>query len=127
MAFRTKTFSLEVIMTYLEFLTSNKVSVHMVANNISALKGKFHYVWSGPQNFEHPRKSYFIKSINRPLTIPTGNIMSVAGLKASVSLCDDIPFGQIFKESFLLLFSFFRISNIAPHNFSLRPYVSPYS
>ena len=110
--------SLEFVLAYLEYLTQNKVSVPMLANNISALKAHFTMYNLQFSLFDHPRVRYFVKAlkINRPLALVTRNIMSLQQLQQLVLLCDLEPDGMVFKSIFLLaFFGFLRISNLAPH------------
>ena len=71
--------TIEPIMAYLEFLVQNGVSVHMVANNISAVKANFVMMGLDHTTLEHPHIKYFTKSmkINRPLAVTQRNIMSL--------------------------------------------------
>ena len=111
--------SLHSVMAYLEYLALNKVSVHMVANNVAAIKANFVMYGIDHSVMAHPRVKYFLKSmrINRPLSVPVRNVMSLQNLVDIVHLCDNILFGSVFKAVFLIaFFGFLRISNIAPHS-----------
>ena len=111
--------SLHSVMAYLEYLALNKVSVHMVANNVAAIKANFVMYGIDHSVMEHPRVKYFLKSmrINRPLSVPVRNVMSLQNLVDIVHLCDNILFGSVFKAVFLIaFFGFLRISNIATHS-----------
>ena len=113
--------NIQHIMAYLQFLIENNVSVHMVANHISALKANFVMYGLDYTVLNNPRVSYFLKSIkiNRPLAIRPKNIITLPVLKQMVSLCDHTYCGKVFKAVFLLsFFAFLRISNIAPHSYS---------
>ena len=74
--------NLHVTMAYLEFLARNGVSVHMSANNVAAIKANFVMYGIDHAVMDHPRIKYFVKSmcINRPLSVPKRNIMSLKQL-----------------------------------------------
>ena len=113
--------NLGVALAYLEYLVENNVSVHMVANNISAIRASLIMYGLDYLYLDHPRVRYFVKSlkINRPLAVVKRNVMSLATLKRLALLCDDIQFGFVFKPVFLIaFFGFLRISNLAPHSIS---------
>ena len=110
---------IDQVLAYLEYLTKNGVSFHMLANHVSAAKAQFairgldHKVWS------HDTVKYFLKSIriNRPMKIVKKNVMDVDTLNSLIALCDSIYMGKIFKAVFLLaFFRFLHHSNIAPHS-----------
>ena len=104
--------SLHSVMAYLEYLALNKVSVHMVANNIAAIKANFVMYGIDHSVMEHQRVKYFFKSmrINRSLSIPVRNVMSLQNLVDIVHLCDHISFCPVFKSVFLIaFFCFLRI------------------
>ena len=81
-----------VALAYLEYLVENNVSVHMVANNISAIRASLIMYGLDYLYLDHPRARYFVKSlkINRPLAVIKRNVMSLATLKRLALLCDDI-------------------------------------
>ena len=62
--------SLSVVLAFLEFLAWNQVSVHMVANNVSAIKANLVLYGLDHTFMDHPRIKYFIKSMkmSRPLS-----------------------------------------------------------
>ena len=110
--------SIDIILAYLEYLVENKVSMAMIANNISAIKANFTVYGLEYTLLDHPRVRYFIKAIqiNRPLSIPKRNIMSIKDLEWLSTLCDQFACGPVFRAVFLLgFFAFLRISNVAPH------------
>ena len=82
--------NIEHVLSYLEYLTRNGVSFHMLANHVSAAKAQFtvrglnHKVWS------HGTVKYFLKSIriNRPMKIVKKNVMDVDTLNKLIHLCD---------------------------------------
>ena len=55
--------SLHSVMAYLEYLALNKVSVHMVANNVAAIKANFVMYGIDHSVMEHPRVKCFLKSM----------------------------------------------------------------
>ena len=63
--------TLAIILAYLEFLVKNKVSYHMLANNLSALKANFIMYGLDYSLIEHQKVKYFMKSvkINHPLVV----------------------------------------------------------
>ena len=112
---------LSTVMAFLEFLVYNKVSTHMVANHVSALRAMA-IVYNIPfAALEHPKVKYFIKSlkINRPLAITRRHIMDLKILKEIILYCprfaDSVTIKAIFLSAF---FGFFRISNLVPHSIS---------
>ena len=104
--------NIEHVLSYLEYLTRNGVSFHMLANHVSAAKAQF--AIRGLDTVK-----YFLKSIriNRPMKIVKKNVMDVDTLNKLIHLCDSIYMGKIFEAVFLLaFFGFLRLSNIAPHS-----------
>ena len=67
------------ILSYLEYLITQGVSVNMLANNISACRAKF--VMNGLHFalWDHPNVRYMLKSvkINRPIVITRKNIIDL--------------------------------------------------
>ena len=113
--------SLAIVMAFLEFLVYNKVSTHMIANHVSALRAMA-IVYDIPfVALEHPKVKYFIKSlkINRPLVITKRHIMDLKTLRQIILHCprfaDSVTMKAIFLTAF---FGFFRISNLVPHSIS---------
>ena len=110
-----------IILAYLEYLVENNVSVHMVSNNISAIRASLIIYDLNYLFLDHPRVRYFVKAlkINRPLAVVKRNVMSLHTLKRLALLCDEIQFGFVFKPVFLIaFFGVLRISNLAPHSVS---------
>ena len=111
-----------IILAYLEFLVKNKVSYHMLANNLCALKANFIMYGLDHSLIDHQKVKYFMKSvkINRPLVFVPRNIMSIHMLRKLIKMCDQVPCGSVFKAVFLIaFFGFLWISNIAPHSASI--------
>ena len=112
--------SLSVVLAFLEFLAWNQVSVHMVANNVSAIKANLVLYGLDHTFMDHPRIKYFIKSMkmSRPLSVTDRPIMSIKTLHSFISACSFIPFGKVYAAVFLIAhFGFLRISNVAPHSY----------
>ena len=110
--------NLGVVLAYLKYLVENNVSVHMVSNNISAIRASLIMYGLDYLYLDHPRVRYFVKAlkINRPLAVIKRNVMSLDTLKRLTLLCDEIQFGFVFKPVFLIaFFGFLCISNLAPH------------
>ena len=113
--------TLDIIMAYLEYLVQNNVLVHMIANNLSAIKASFIMHHLPHKVAEHPRINYFVKSlkINRALCLVQRNIISLQILTDMVRQCDLHRTGKIFKSIFLIaFFGFLRISNLSPTSLS---------
>ena len=107
------------ILSYLEYLATNGVSAHMLANHISACKAKFTMFGLQFPLWDHPNVRYLLKSIkiNRPIAVTKKNIIDLSMLQQMVIQCEGMYLGQIFKAVFLLaFFGFLRLSNIAPHS-----------
>ena len=108
-----------VVLSYLEFLVKNHVSVNMVCNHVSAIKAMAVLFNINHKALDHPRIRYFIKAlkINRPLATPVRNIMTFKTLSKLVSHCYHLENAVVFKAIFLsAFFGFFRLSNLVPHN-----------
>ena len=113
--------SVKVITSFLECLVTNKCSVSMIANYLSAIKAKliaydlyFHVC-------EHPRVKYFVKSvkINRPLVAVYHNIIDIPMLKRMACMALPLPGGQVLKAIILTgFFAFLHLSNMCPHSAS---------
>ena len=88
-----------VVLAFLEFLAWNKkVSVHMVANNVSAIKANLVLYGLDHTFIDRPRIKYFIKSMkmSEPLSVTDRPIMSIKTLHSFISACSLIPFGIFF-------------------------------
>ena len=85
------------------------VSVHMLCNYVSAIKAKFIMYDLNHRLLEHHKVKYLLKSIliNRPLSVPTRNVMDPQTLKNLIKLCQDIHMGFVFKTVFLLAYFVF--------------------
>ena len=96
--------SLSLVLSFLEFLVVNNVSVAMLSNYISALKAMF-IVYTLPiQVFGHPQVTYYIKSIkiNRPLSARIKNVIDLPTLKRLIELSVRLSNGIVFKAMFLV-------------------------
>ena len=110
--------SVSVALSYLEFLVENGVSVNMTKNHIAAIKAMFivHNLEYG--SWEHPKVSYFVKSLklHRPMALPKRNTIDINTLKKMVMLCNQFSDPWVYKAVILtVFFGFFHLSNIAPH------------
>ena len=90
--------SLSVLMAFLEFLAWNQVSVHMIANHVSAIKANLVMYGLEYEFMDHPRICYFLKSMkmSRPLSVTHRPIMSIKILHAFITACSFIPYGKIY-------------------------------
>ena len=109
------------VLSYLEYLITQKVTANMLANHVSACRAKF--IMNGLQFelWDHPNVRYLLRSvrINRPIMVTKKHVIDLSTLHQMVALCEDMYLGQIFKAVFLLaFFGFLRLSNIAPHSLS---------
>ena len=89
-----------------------------IKNHIAAIKAMFivHNLENGA--WEHPKVSYFVKSLrlHRPMALPKRNIIDINTLKKMVLLCNQFSDPWVYKAVILTAFiGFFRLSNIAPH------------
>ena len=67
------------VISFLEYLAQQNISVHMLANYVAAIKANFIIYNLDKTCLSDPKIKYFLKSvrINRPLAVPRKNIMSV--------------------------------------------------
>ena len=93
----------KVVLSFLEALAKQNVSVHMLSNYVSAIKAYFSMYGLNYEMMEDPRIRYFLKSvrINRPLAVPKRNIMCIDVLKNLISLCSHIKMGVVYRAVFL--------------------------
>ena len=116
--------SVPFILSFLEYLVDNNVSVHMVVNYVLALKAMCIVYGLQFVVFEHPRIRYFIKAlkINRPLKVTKRNVIDIPTLQKLILLCGTVGNPRVLKAIFLTAyFGFFRLSNLAPHTVNLTP------
>ena len=109
----------KIVLSFLEALAKQNMSVHILSNYVSAIKAYFSMYGLNYAMLEDPRIRYFIKSvrINCPLAIPKRNIMDIDVLKRLICLCNSIRMGSVYKAVFLTgFFGFLCLSNLAPHS-----------
>ena len=110
--------SASVLLSFLEFLTQNYVTVSAVRNYISAIKTEFSLFGLDIKMFEDPRIAYYQRAliINRPFVAKVTPVIDVKMLENITLLCDTTYMGQIFKAVYLTaFFSFARMSNLVSH------------
>ena len=92
-----------------EVLAGNQVSVHMIANYVSAIKANLVMYGLEYAFMDHPKIRHFlnmnilnIKSMkmSTPLSVTQRPIMSIKTLHAIISACSFIPFGKIYAAVF---------------------------
>ena len=84
------------VLSYMEYLTRNKVSPSMILNHLSAIYCLNYQV------FSHSTVQYFVRSvrIHRPIAVAKRNIIDQVTLLRMVSLCNDFSMGPVFKAVF---------------------------
>ena len=110
--------SVECILSFLEYLSSYRVSVHMLANYISAVKAMGIIYGLHVEALDDRRVKYFIKSrkVNRQFALVKRNIMDIPTLKQVIQVCMGMSNPRVYKALFLCaFFGFFRLSNLTPH------------
>ena len=110
--------SVECILSFLEYLSLYKVSVHMLANYISAVKAMGIIYGLSVEALDDRRVKYFIKSrkVNRQFAVVKRNIMDIPTLKQVIQVCMGMGNPRVYKALFLCaFFGFFRLSNLTPH------------
>ena len=107
------------ILSFLEFLTLNKLSPSVILNYISAIKTKFTIFALDVSPFCDPRIKFFHKSLvlHRPFKVSIKSIIDPSTLKSIIKECDHMFLGPVYKAAYLLsFFSFLRISNLVPRS-----------
>ena len=107
------------MLSFLEALAKQNMSVHILSNYVPAIKVYFSMYGLNYAMLEDPRIRYFITSvrINRPLAIPKSNVMDIDVLKCLICLCNSIRMESVYKAVFLTgFFGFLRLPNLAPHS-----------
>ena len=110
--------SVSVVLSYLEFLVENEVSVKMVMNHVSAIRAMSILYDLPHEAWRQPKVGYFMKALklHRPMVLTKRNIIDIKTLKRMVASCHRLPNADVFKAVFLTaFFGFFRLSNLAPH------------
>ena len=105
--------SVSVVLSYLEFLVENEVSVKMVMNHVSAIRGMSILYDLPHEAWRQPKVGYFIKALklHRPMVLTKRNIIDIKTLKRMVASCHRFPHADVFKAVFLTaFFGFFRLS-----------------
>ena len=114
--------NLQHILCFMQFLSNSELSVHMIANYLSAVKANFILYGLNDAVFQNQKIKLYMKSlkINRPLKPVQRNIMSIETLKRVATLCKNVFMGSVYRAVFLVAyFGFLRLSNMAPHSVSL--------
>ena len=107
------------LLSFLEYLVTNGVSVSMLPNYISAAKANFTRFALSFTLWDHPNIKYFLHSIkiNRPFKVVKCHVMDLKTLQRLIQKCDLIPFGIVYGAVFLVAyFGFLCLWNIAPHD-----------
>ena len=110
--------SVECMLSFLEYLTIHRGSVHMVTNYVSAVKAMASVYGLNINTLDDKRIKYFIKAlkVNRPLAVVKRNVMDIHTLKHFIQVCSAYSNARIYKALFLCaFFVFFRLSNLVPH------------
>ena len=105
----------------MQFLFNSKLSVHMIANYLSAVKANFILYGLNDAMFQNQKIKLYMKSlkINRPLKPVQHNIMSIEVLQRVATLCSRMSMGLVYRAVILVAyFGFLRLSNMAPHSVS---------
>ena len=112
-------FTIQTVLSFLEFLYSNAVSPRVIANYVSSLKtAAKKYKWDS-EPLHHQLVSAYLRSISinstfNPTPRGTFGLETLTGIsKACDRLQDPVLYRAIFLTSF---FAFLRMSNIAPHS-----------
>ena len=106
------------VLSFLEFLVQNGVSIHMLKNYVSALKAVCVIYQLHFNCFDHPRVRLFVKSIqiNKPLVVKPKNVMDVSVLETIIAKCAALSNPVVYRALFsVAFFGFFRLSNCVPH------------
>ena len=107
------------LVSYLEFLSMNNVSVASIANYISALKAMFAIYSLDLTPFSEHRLKYFNKAmfLNKPFRASLQKTIDIPILEKIVRQCNFMHMGQVFKALYLTaLFYFLKISNPVHHS-----------
>ena len=110
--------NVDIILTFLEYLVDNSLSVANICNYLTGLRTMFiiHDLPTYP--FRDEKIQMFVKSvrINRPLMVKPNSIFTEQMLLDIVAATETLEFSEIFLSVYLLAFlSFFRLSNMVPH------------
>ena len=97
---------LSVVLSFLEYLVVHGVSVHMVANYLSALKAMFVAYHLFATVFDHQQAKYFIRAIKiitRPVSVAAKNVMDIPTLQRLIQLAGMCKHGITYKAISRLL------------------------
>ena len=80
--------SVECMLSFLEYLTIHRVSVHMVANYVSTVKAMASVYGLNVKTLDDKRIKYFITvlKVNRPLAVVKRNVMDIHTLKQFIQV-----------------------------------------
>ena len=96
--------TVSMMLSFLEYLVVHRVSVHMIAHYLSAIKATF-ILYNIPVGvLDHQRIKYYTKSIKitRPISVPHRNIMDIPTLQHLINLVNTCQNGQTYKAMFLV-------------------------
>ena len=111
-----------IVISYLQFLTTNNVSPPSLANHLSAIKASLSIYGLPTHIFQDSRIRYFQKAValHKPFKPCLKSIIDIDTLHLIVRACDSTYMGQVFKAVYTLaFFSFLRISNLVPQAVNL--------
>ena len=111
--------TVQLILSFLEFLVHNGKSYATVGNALSAIKAQLLLHNIDCQCFLDRRISYYLKAlrINRPFKAVLRPVIDVSLLEKISLKCDCMYLGYIFKAVYLVaFFSVLRISNLVAHS-----------
>jgi hypothetical protein len=109
--------SLPVLLSFLQFLTLNSLSVPTIKNYLSSIKSKFRQLGLPLSVFSSPQLSLFITSLekNSPTVLPLKPIFTPSQLLALLLRTSSLPLHALYHAAFSLAFlAMLHISNIAP-------------
>ena len=90
------------VLSYIEYLITQKVTANMLANHVSACRAKFIMNDLQFDLWDHPNVRYLLRSvkINRPISVARKHVIDLNTLHQIVALCENMYLGQIFKAVF---------------------------
>ena len=110
---------MSVVLSFLEYLVGNQLSVHMISNCLSAVTAMATVYKLNYEVFGKPQIKYFIKALkmNRQYKASPKNIIDIKMLGTLVDACNALPHAEVLRAIVLTAFHwfFFRISNLVPH------------
>ena len=105
------------IIAFIEFLAKNGLTHASVCNYLSSLKTVFKLYQLPVHILDHEWVRLTLRSIalNVPVPLKIKGLFSIQHMYQLISLCNQIPYGLVYKSLFLsAFFGFLRLSNIAP-------------